>query len=179
MSKKTRQMALCGMLCALSVVVMMMGGLIPLATYCCPVLVGILFIPIVMECGTKLGLAAYIAVALLSVLMGPDKEAAFLVVFFGYYPLLKPRLQKIPARPLRLALKLALFNAAIGVMYAFLLFVLHMEDIAADYQSATRIMTAAMVLLANFTMLVYDRALDVFALYYVKKVRPRLMRGAR
>ena len=64
-------------------------------------------------------------------------------------------------------------------MYAFLLFVLHMEDIAADYQSATRIMTAAMVLLANFTMLVYDRALDVFALYYVKKVRPRLMRGAR
>ena len=179
MHKKTRQMALCGMLCALSVVVMLMGGLIPLATFCCPVVVGILFIPIVLECGPKLGLAAYVAVSVLSVLMGPDKEAAFLLVFLGYYPRLTPRLDRMRSRPLRLALKLLLFNLAIGAMYAFLFFVLHMEDVAGDFQTAARAMTAALFLLANFTMLVYDRALNVFALYYVKKVRPRLFRGIR
>ena len=78
-----------------------------------------------------------------------------------------------------MALKLLLFNLAIGAMYAFLFFVLHMEDVAGDFQTAARAMTAALFLLANFTMLVYDRALNVFALYYVKKVRPRLFRGIR
>ena len=114
MHKKTRQMALCGMLCALSVVVMLMGGLIPLATFCCPVVVGILFIPIVLECGPKLGLAAYVAVSVLSVLMGPDKEAAFLLVFFGYYPLLKPRQEPKPYKPQPIAQKHQRLNKAIG-----------------------------------------------------------------
>ena len=50
-------------------------------------------------------------------------------------------------------------------MYAFLFFVLHMEDVAGDFQTAARAMTAALFNVAKITNLVKDRALKVFALY--------------
>ena len=38
MKEKSRKMALCGVLCALSTVCMLLGGIIPFATFCCPAL---------------------------------------------------------------------------------------------------------------------------------------------
>ena len=36
------QVALCGLLGALAVVIMLLGGIIPVATFCCPVLAAVL-----------------------------------------------------------------------------------------------------------------------------------------
>ena len=61
-------------------------------------------------CGNRIGWAWYGAVAILSVLMAPDKEAAAVFVFLGFYPIVKPRFDRFrfPIIP-----KLALFNAMI------------------------------------------------------------------
>ena len=76
MRNNSRRMALCGMMAALAVTIMLLGGVIPLATFCCPALAGLALIPVLMEAGKKWTLMVYAAAAVLSLLLGPDKEAA-------------------------------------------------------------------------------------------------------
>lgn len=45
----SKRIALCGVLCALGVVLMMLGGLFPLATFCSPALAALVLIPIIIE----------------------------------------------------------------------------------------------------------------------------------
>ena len=48
-----KKIALSGVLCALAIAVMMLGGMIPLATFCCPAIAGLCLIPIFVECGER------------------------------------------------------------------------------------------------------------------------------
>ena len=85
-------MALGGVLAALAVVIMSLGGLIPIATYVTPMLCAMLLQAVLLTCGTRVAWAWYGAVALLGLLLCPDKEAAAVYVFLGYYPIVKPKL---------------------------------------------------------------------------------------
>ena len=87
-------MALGGMLAALAVVMMSLGTIIPVATYVCPMLCALLLQGVLKTCGSRVAWAWYGAVALLSVLLAPDKEAAGVFVFLGYYPIVKPALDR-------------------------------------------------------------------------------------
>ena len=49
----SRRMALCGMLTALAVVILLLGGLLPLATFCAPVLAMAALLPVLEECGPR------------------------------------------------------------------------------------------------------------------------------
>ena len=80
----SKRIALCGVLCALGVVLMMLGGLFPLATFCSPALAALVLIPIMIETGRRMALGAYVAIAALSLLLAPDKESALLFAFLGY-----------------------------------------------------------------------------------------------
>ena len=42
-------MALCGLMAALSIVILLLGGLIPLATFACPMLAMICLLPVLRE----------------------------------------------------------------------------------------------------------------------------------
>ena len=114
--KQSGKVAFCGMMVALSVALMLTGGLVPIATYCAPMLGGILLLPIMLEYGRKTAWTAYIATSLIVLTLGVDKEAAFFYLFLGYYPIIKWNIEKIGKKPLRLALKLVVFNAAIFLM---------------------------------------------------------------
>ena len=97
----SKQMALCGVLAALAVSTMVLGGLFPAATYFCPVLACLMLVPVTQTCGRRIAWAWYGAVAILSCLLCPDVEASALFVFLGYYPIVKGRLDRIRLRPLR------------------------------------------------------------------------------
>ena len=86
--------ALGGVLAALAVVVMSMGTIIPVATYVCPMICAVLLQVVFKTCGPRIAWAWYGAVAVLSALMAPDKEAAAVFAFLGYYPIVKPRLDR-------------------------------------------------------------------------------------
>ena len=60
---KTKVLALGAVLSALAVVVMMLGGLIPAATFCCPILAGFVLIPVLFEGGAAMALCAWGAAA--------------------------------------------------------------------------------------------------------------------
>ena len=155
-----RVIALGGMMAALAVVIMAMGGLIPVATFVCPVLCMMILSFVLKFCGRRIAWAWYGAVSILSLLLAPDKEAAAVFLFLGFYPIVKPALDGMK---LGLLLKLLLFNVAILVMYWLLIHFLGMDQIAAEYQELGKVMTAVMLVLGNVTFFMLDRALTIFA----------------
>ena len=171
--KRTAQLALAAVLCSLAVVLMMLGGLIPVATFCSPMLAGFLLIPILCECGVGMALCAYTAVAILSCLLSPDKEAAAIFLFLGWYPILRPRLQRLPRLP-RLVVKLVIFNCAVAVVYGLLLFVLGLDSLQAEFSSLSRAMLIVTLVLGNAVFLVFDLVLPKLELIYRYLLRPHL-----
>ena len=160
MRTQARKIAFGGMMAALAVVIMSLGGLIPVATFVCPMLCMLILAFVTRICGNRIGWAWYGAVAILSLLLGPDKEAASVFVFLGFYPILKPRLDRIK---LGYLLKLALFNVLILTMYTLLIHLFGMDRIAAEYQELGMIMTGVLLILGNVTFFLLDRVLSRFS----------------
>lgn len=169
------RVAFCGVLAALMIAVMLLGTMIPTTTYICPALAGVLLLPVVWEFRFRTGALLYLAVALLSLILSPNKEAAlFFVLLFGWYPLLRPKLQHLRRKPWRIILKLLLFNLALAVIFALLLFVFVMPDLQAEAQTWTGLVLAGMLLLGNVTFLLYDVLLGRIGDLYVYRLRPKL-----
>ena len=172
--KQSSRIAFCGMMVALSVALMLTGGLIPIATYCAPMISGVLMLPILLEYGKKTAWTGYIATALIVLILGIDKEAAFFYIFLGYYPIIKWNIDKLRQKPLRIVLKLLLFNGAVVAMYAVLGFVLHMDAVVEEFTEMGTWMLAAFVVLMDLCLFLYDRLLVPMTVLYINKLRPRL-----
>ena len=151
-------MALGGVLAALAVVIMSLGTMIPVATYVCPAICALMLKAVLTICGRRVAWAWYGAVAILAALMAPDKEAAAVFVFIGYYPILKPALDK---KKLAWLWKGLLFNAAILAMYWVLMHLLGMERVAAEFRELGIAMTAVLLILGNVTFFLLDRLLGM------------------
>ena len=113
MRSKAAKVALCGVVSAFSVVLMLMTGIVPIATIALPALAGCLTIAIVAETNVRYGFAVYCVVSVLAILLTPDREAIlFYILFFGYYPTLYGLLMRIKRKPLRVLAKFGVFNLA-------------------------------------------------------------------
>lgn len=152
------RMALGGMLAALAVVIMSLGGLIPVATYVSPMLCAVLLQMVLLSCGARVAWAWYGAVALLAALLSPDKEAAAVFVFLGYYPIVKPKLDR--TRPAWLW-KGVLFNCSIGVMYFLLLRLLGMAELGEEFAEFGIVMLLVLLAMGNVTFFLLDRLLGM------------------
>ena len=149
--------ALGGVLAALGVVIMCLGTIIPVATYICPMACMILAQVVLKTCGGKMGWAWYGAVAILSLLLAPDKEAAAVFAALGYYPLVKPRLEK---RKFPWLWKGLLFNAVILALYWLLIHLFGLDALAEEFAESGRVMTVVTLLLGNVTFFLLDRVLS-------------------
>ena len=122
MRSKAAKVALCGVVSALSVVLMLMTGIVPIATIALPALAGCLTIAIVAETNVRYGFAVYCVVSVLAILLTPDREAIlFYILFFGYYPTLYGLLMRIKRKPLRVLAKFGVFNLAMALETALAL----------------------------------------------------------
>ena len=151
------QMARGGVLGALAVVIMSLGTLIPVMTYVCPMACALLLEVVRLTCGQRVAWAWYGAVAILGLLLSPDKEAAALYAFIGYYPIVKP---KMDGKKLSWLYKGVLFNGCIVLMYFFLLRILGMEALAEEFRELGGIMLLVLLLLGNVTFFLLDRLLS-------------------
>ena len=158
-SKKTPAyaVALGGVLAALAVVVMSLGTIIPVATYICPMACILMAQVVRQTCGSRYGWAWYGAVAILSLLLAADKEAAAVFAALGYYPLVKPWLEK---RKFPWLWKGLLFNAVILALYWLLIHLLGMDALAEEFAEAGAVMTAVMLLLGNAVFFLLDILLN-------------------
>jgi len=158
MKARTKTVALGGMLAAVARVIMCMGGLIPFATYVCPMLCTLVQYIVLQLCGKRIAWTWYAVVALLSLLLGPDKEASAVFVLLGYYPMLKPMFEKWP---LSWLWKLLLFNGAVAVLYAFLLKVLGLENISDEFSGLGITGLIVLLLFGNITFILLDKLLSL------------------
>lgn len=149
--------ALGGVLAALAVVIMSMGTLIPVATYVCPMLCAMLLQVVLRQCGSRIAWAWYGAVAVLSALLAPDKEAAAVFVFLGYYPIVKPRLDRTR---LPWLWKAVLFNGAVCLLYWLLMHIFGMSQLSAEFAQMGTILLAACLVMGNVVFFLLDRLLS-------------------
>lgn len=164
--KNAGNVALGGMLAAAALVVMCLGGLIPFSTFICPT-VCIMVLQIVLQLTAKqIGAAWYGTVSILCVLLAPDKEAAAVFVCLGYYPLLKPVFEKWPVPILW---KLLLFNGAILLMYAALIYLFGMTYLQQEYTGMGSVMLLIMLALGNVTFWLLDRLLSRVSMLVKKR----------
>lgn len=155
MREQTRRIAVCSMTAALGVVVMLLGAVLELGMYVCPMVVGLCLIPLGRRFGVKYQLLLWIAISLLSLFLVPNPEENLVFAgLFGWYPALQPKLQKLP-RVLRAVVKLVLFNAVVIGLEALIIFVLVPEVIGDN-------MLLLLLLLGNVMFVMYDRVVGRF-----------------
>ena len=174
MKKKTFNVALCGVISALGVVIMMITAIIPTTTYAMPAMAGLIATVLVIEINKKWALASYFVVSVLSLLLVPDKEAvAFYILFFGYYPIFKQVIEsKVNFMWLQWLLKIAVFSvSAVAVYYiAILLLGIPAEEFVLFGVNLPILFLFAGILV----FLLYDRAMSGIIVTYVNKFRKKL-----
>lgn len=153
-----RKIALGGLLAAAAVTIMCLGGLIPVATYVCPMLCCLTQFVVLRFCGKRIGWTWFAVVSILSLLLGPDKEAAMVFLAIGYYPLIKPLLDK---SKLRLILKLLSFNASVLAAYAVMAWLFGMWDVIAENMEFGLAGLIVILALGNLTFFLLDRLLVI------------------
>ena len=153
-----KALALGGMLSAVSLVIMCLGGLIPLATFICPVLAILTGHLVYCTCGRKIAWCWYGVVAILSALLAPDKEAAAVFVFLGYYPIIKSRFDSTRFGWIG---KFLLLNCAIAVMYWLLLNLFKMDHLVQEFDTIGIYGTIVALAIGNVTFFLVDRILGM------------------
>lgn len=159
---------------ALAVTLLFLGGVVPLASIALPVLASIALIPVYAEYGAKWGFLWYLAVAGLGLLLTPDREAAILFLFFGYYPMLRRSFGHIRLRAARWLTKLLYLNASVVAAYALMIFVFRIGELSEDFASAEKWLLCAVLILANLCFILYDFLLARLEVLYHARLRPRL-----
>ena len=152
-----KPIALGGILAALALVIMCFIGIIPVATYICPMLCILICAVVLHYCGRRIAWAWYAAVAILSLLMGPDLEAKALFLVLGYYPIIKPFFDKL--RP-RLVWKLAYFNIVIVATYSALFYTMGIDQVIAEYQELGVIGFGGLLIAINILFRMVDVVLE-------------------
>ena len=154
MKNKTKNTAISGLMTALSVVLMMLTTLIPVFMYVIPIVTGVLVLFTADVSNKKWGAGVYFSTAFLSLLLITDKEAALTyALFFGYYPLIKDLIEKLP-RLISWILKLLIFNLAavsIGVI-GFYVFGVSGEE----YNEFGKYTIPILLIMANVAFVLYD-----------------------
>ncbi len=153
MHSESRKIAMGGVFAALACVLMSLGGLIPVATYVIPMLCMFLGQFVFKTCGRRIAWAWYGAVAILGLLLCPDKEAAAVFAALGYYPIVKPKLDKCPLPWLWKGL---LFNSTILVLYWLLLNLFGLQQVVQDFEGMGIAMTAALLVMGNVVFVLMD-----------------------
>ena len=158
MQNNAKRIALGGMLAGVAVVIMCLGGLIPVATYICPMLCCMAQFLVLRFCGRRLAWTWFFMVSILALVTGPDKEAVLVFVAIGYYPILKPYLDRYK---LGILLKFVLFNVSIFTAYGIMIRFWGMDEILSENMEFGLIGLGIIVLLGNLTFFLLDKLLTI------------------
>ncbi|MBE6596612.1 MAG: hypothetical protein E7641_02980 [Ruminococcaceae bacterium] len=167
-SEKTRRVAISAMMSALGVLVLYLGSVIEVLDISMAVIASLFVIFTVIEYGGAYPWAVYIVTGILSAVLLPQKlPAAMYILFFGFYPIIKEKLEKLKKRPLCWVLKMIVFNICL-----FILIFLANKLIYIDAEKYL-VFEAIFVLLANFTFVIYDIALTRLISLYIFRLRKK------
>ena len=180
MDNRSYKVALGGVISSLCLLAMFMAGVAPFLYLTLPMIAGALISIIVVEVNSSWALLTYIAVSLLSVYVTYDKESALIfILFFGHYPIIKQKIEKIRIRPLKSAVKIIVFNICIVLYYQLALTLLGIQDMTDDFAAFGKYGIYILWGLSNIIFVVYDYALGGCIDMYIKYLKPKIFRNKR
>ena len=158
---KSKNTAFCGMVSALSVVLMLITTILPVMMYVLPIVTGILVLLAAEVTSKKWAVATFFSTAIISLLLLTEKETALTYLFFfGWYPLVREQMNKIPS-VLQYVVKFILFNfsaVAIGVVGVYV-FGLSKED----YTEFGKYTIPILLGMANVVFVLYELMLKKYS----------------
>ena len=169
--KKSKRIALCGMLSALSLVIMLIAYF-PYLTYTLPALAGVMFAIVMVEIGAKWAWGSFVTTAILSLLLCEKEAAVIFVAFFGYYPIIKANIERISLKIVEYLIKFVVFNVAVVVAYLVIIYVfsIPIENMGQFGQYTLLILLA----MGNVVFIIYDFALSTAYHEYMMKFHSKV-----
>lgn len=155
---KSSQIAFGGMMAALALVLMSVGGVIPVFTYVTPMVCALVLQMVLKSCGGKIAWAWYGAVSILGFMLCSDKESALVFVFIGYYPIVKPWLERTRYSVVGKAI---LFNLSIFLLYYMLIHLIGIDSLSEEFAQMGSLMLVVLIVLGNITFFLLDRLLTI------------------
>jgi hypothetical protein len=169
--KKAKQISICGILTALSIVLLFLGTVVWVFQYFMPVITGLLMIILVNSVDKKSAWTVFVAVSILSLLFMPDKECCLTYIFFfGYYPIIKENIDKIKSKFLLWVVRLLVFNVAIvsSQLVCIYVFGIPFDDVFGAWG------VALLLLFANLLFVVYEKLINIVTVLYLKKYKNKI-----
>jgi hypothetical protein len=175
--KSTRRIAMCGVFCALAVVILGMGTLIEVLDISAAAAAALFLLPVLLCYGSRYALLSYAVTAVLGLVLMPQSLAAWMFAgLTGYYPIIKTRMDRLP-RVLGWLVKLVLLTAVFLVYLAvfFFLFLggegslLNAFLMGFGEADGSPVLAVAVVGLGLFTFVLFDVLINrLLVLYYIK-----------
>ena len=162
-----RKTAFCGVFAALSLVLLYVGGMtvldLTILAFC-----SLVTVVVIIEAGDRSGwLYAAVTSALALILLPSKLYAVQYILFSSVYPILKPRIEKIPSKAVAFIVKLALLDVMLLGCILLGQFVLGVGDEFFTLSVLTMI-------LGTLFFAVYDIALTRCIIFYLVKLRKTL-----
>lgn len=171
--KKTKIIALSGMLSALTVVFLFFGSVVQIFAYVAPMICGLIMIILLNNVNKRSALTVFAVSSVIAVLLLPDKECALTYVFFfGWYPAAKDSFDKIKSKFLKIVLKFVVYNVAVVLSQLACIYVF---GIPFDNMFGVWGIVI-LLLLANLLFVLYDKLFVLLSFIYMKKYHAKVAR---
>ena len=171
-NRKTKRIALGGVLSALSVAILWLGSLLPGYVIPAAAVAGLVPAAAVLTGSLCAGLAVYGTSGLLALLLLPQKSAAiWYLVFFGHYGVVKSLAEQLKSRAAEWGVKWLTYTAAFLILY----FLLHGAFTALTDLIPLSISGVYGICLAAFVL--YDLGFSRLIGLYLRRVSRNLGKG--
>lgn len=182
-SQKTKKLTLGAIFAAIGVVMLTLGSLVEVLDLSMAAIASMLCVVAVIEIGGAYPWLIYGTTSILSVVLYPAGTACWLyLIFFGYYPIVKEKLERLH-RSVAWILKLVLFNVSVlaYVAIAYFLFfggadAVSLKNVFASViggEDAGFALAIVLYVALNIVFILYDVALTRLISFYFVKLRHR------
>lgn len=167
---KTKNIAFCGLVSALSIAICLIGSLFTVTKFIAPIIAGLIVV-IVIECiGIKQSIITYVSVSiLLFIVLSKKSSAIAYILLFGYYPIIHFVLEKSKVKMIAIIAKLFIF-LSVGTLAVFI--GLQFMPVIQERNDFRKLMAIGIVLYIVFAI-VYDLFLKVLFVQFRVRLKPR------
>lgn len=169
--KNSKVIAYSGVATALSVVMLFLGSIVWVLGYTMPLVASLIMIVLLESVSKKSALLTFVSTSVISFILLNDKECVLLyVLFFGYYPLIRDKLNDIKPKFLSYLLKLVSFNAAMILTQILCVYVfgIPFDDMLGKWG------IVVFVLCLNLVFIVFDKLYTLLLRLYRIKLKKKV-----
>lgn len=169
--KNSKVIAYSGVATALSVVMLFLGSIFWVLGYTMPLVASLVMIILLDSISQKSALLTFVSTSVISFILLNDKECVLLyVLFFGYYPLIRDKINDIKPKFLSYLLKFVTFNAAMVLTQILCVYVfgIPFDDMLGKWG------IVVFVLCLNLVFVVFDKLYTLLLRLYRIKLKKKV-----